>query len=434
MHKIVLPKVLFLALAVGSHYRNNFFNTNDLAELSNKHKSELVRLNRLKKDYKYLEDTRYGGLRGNFSTVLTWRGLVKRGSSIVNTYSLGRDKQLVNAVCDGRVILDRKDFSAHTNDAKLAKALEREAWLLNVRESQAHVKMMLEKDPTIPLKRNEVDFPKEAVFKSGKNQYFIRGMVNNFVDSNSRILQFSILNLWEGKKFNLHNIHPMIVLPSVTEPWGGGIYVLKNEDLLATKPFLLNVDLQTKKCFDEKGNNYKLYPLSDAIECFSQENENIPNRLGYKWDAVKVEYCDQEVEEDVRKDDEFSSFLRLFLRWNPVFGIDGKDVVDIRSISSGGPDIELIFSGGTMQKLELEHAWSSYVDHGHQKNGAFKGVWIFAEEKFDFDKIKKVFASEIKLNKERIPTVFLSVDKDGNREAHRINWEEETFSVIELKF
>ena len=86
MHKIELPKILFLALDIASFYRNNFFNTNDLAELSNRYKSDLVRLTVNKTDYKYLDDTRFGGLRGNFSTLLTWRGLVKRGSLIVNAY------------------------------------------------------------------------------------------------------------------------------------------------------------------------------------------------------------------------------------------------------------------------------------------------------------------------------------------------------------
>jgi len=98
MHKVEIPKVLFLALDVAQFYRNSFFNTNDLAGLSNRYKGDLVRLRVAKKDYKYLDDTRFGGLRGNFSTLLTWRGLVKRGSTIVSTYSLGRDGRLVNAV------------------------------------------------------------------------------------------------------------------------------------------------------------------------------------------------------------------------------------------------------------------------------------------------------------------------------------------------
>ncbi|MEK7071746.1 MAG: hypothetical protein AAB959_00450, partial [Patescibacteria group bacterium] len=188
MFKIEIPKILFLALDVASFYRNSFFNTNDLAELSNRYKSDLVRLRVDKKDYKYLDDTRFGGLRGNFSTLLTWRGLVKRGSIIVNTYSLGRDNRLVNATCNGKIILNREDLAAYTNDQKLRKMLETEAWLLNIREAQAHVKVMLKKNPGIPLKRDNINFPKEAVFKSVNGQYFIRSLVNNFIDPNNNIL------------------------------------------------------------------------------------------------------------------------------------------------------------------------------------------------------------------------------------------------------
>ena len=53
MFKVEIPKILFLALDIASFYRNNFFNTNDLAELSNRYKSDLVRLKVNKKDYKY---------------------------------------------------------------------------------------------------------------------------------------------------------------------------------------------------------------------------------------------------------------------------------------------------------------------------------------------------------------------------------------------
>ena len=66
MHKLNYQKFLFLALDIASFYRNNFFNTNDLAELSNRYKSDLVRLTVNKTDYKYLNDTRFGGLREIF--------------------------------------------------------------------------------------------------------------------------------------------------------------------------------------------------------------------------------------------------------------------------------------------------------------------------------------------------------------------------------
>lgn len=394
MFKVEIPKILFLALDMASFYRNNFFNTNDLAELSNRYKSDLVRFKVYKKDYKYLDDTRFGGLRGNFSTLLTWQGLVKRGSNVVNTYSLGRDTRLVNAICNGEIILNREDLAAYTKDERLKKLLEIEAWLLNVRESQAHVKVMLEKNPSIPMRRDDINFPKEAVFKSTNGQYFIRSLVNNFIDSTDTILQFSIINLWEGKKFRKKNLHPLVVLPTKESPWGRGIYAIKNEDLFEHKPILLNVNLGTKHCEDKNRNTYKLYSLEEALAEFSKEDDNIENRLNYEWDSLKKQYCEQEVDYEVRKEDEFSNFLRLFLDWQRNFFIDGKEVVDIKVISSGGPDVELLFSGGTTQKIELEHSWNNYLDHGHQNNNAFNKVWVFSEEEFNLEKILKLFSAQ----------------------------------------
>ena len=432
MYKIKIPKILFLALDIASFYRNNFFNTNDLAELSNRYKSDLVRQRVDKKDYKYLDDTRFGGLRGNFSTLLTWRGLVKRGSSIVNSYSLGRDNRLVNAVCNGKIILNREDLAAYTNDRTLKKLIETEAWLLNVRETQAHVKDMLKRNPTLPMERDNVNFPKEAVFKSSNGQYFIRALLNNFVNSKNTILQFSIINLWEGKKFHKKNLHPLIVLTTNGKLWKK-IYAIKNEDLYDRKPILLNVDIKSNKCTDKDGNIYKLYPFSEAIKEFSKENENIQNRLDYKWETLRDEYCEKEVDYEVRKEDEFSNFLRLFLNWNRHFSIDNKEVVDVRNISSGGPDVELIFSGGTTQKLELEHNWVNYLDHKHQNNNAFKNVWIFAEEEFDFEKILKLYSQAKREQNDRIPNIFLCLDK-GIRKAYEIDWDNSKLKEIDLKF
>ncbi|GAH57941.1 unnamed protein product, partial [marine sediment metagenome] len=145
MYKIEIPKILFLALDISHFSRHSFFNTNDLTILANRYKKELVRQRKDKTDYKYLEDTNFGGLRGNFSTLLTWRGLIKRGSRIVSIYSIGKDNRLVNAVYNGKIILDRSALCAYTTDEKLKRILENESWLLNVREKQAHVKVMLEK-------------------------------------------------------------------------------------------------------------------------------------------------------------------------------------------------------------------------------------------------------------------------------------------------
>lgn len=430
--KVEIPKILYLALNIASFYRNNIFNTNDLAELSNRYKSDLVRQRIDKSDYKYLNDTRFGGLRGNFSTLLTWRGLVKRGSAIVNSYSLGRDNKLVNAVCNGKIILNHDDLAAYTNDEKLKTLLETESWLLNVRESQAHVKVMLERNKKLPLERDNINFPKEAVVKSKNGQIFIRSLVNNFTGSNNNILQYNIINLWEGKKFHKKNMHPLIVIPTKKNSWNE-IYAIKNEDLYINKPILINVNIAKKTCKDKNGNSYQLYSFTDALKNFSKENENIDNRLKYDWNKLKLSYCEKEVDYEIRKEDEFSNFLRLFLNWNRNFSIDGKRVVDVKVISSGGPDVELIFKGGTTQKLELEHIWKSYLDHGHQNNSAFNNVWIFAEEKFEENKILKLYAEQKKINNNRIPDVFLCLDKN-KRKAYRADWDKNNFKEIELTF
>src|SRR3989338_6614531 len=118
-YKIKIPKILFLALDIAGFYRRDFFNTNDLAELANKYKSDLVRQRADKTDYKYINDTKFGGLRGNFSTLITWKGFVKRGTTIVNRCNIGRDGRIVNAICKGDIILNRKDLTAHTSNEKL---------------------------------------------------------------------------------------------------------------------------------------------------------------------------------------------------------------------------------------------------------------------------------------------------------------------------
>ena len=433
MFEIKIPRILFLALDIASFYRSSFFNTNDLVILSNRYKSDLVRSKKYKKDYKYLDDTRFGGLRGNFSTLLTWRGLVKRGSTIVSSYSLGRDNRLLNAVCNGSIILDREKFTAYTKDKKLMNLLETETWLRNVRETQAHVKIMLSKNVDIPLQRDNIKFPKESVFKSKNGQYFIRGLVNNFIDSSNNILEFSIINLWRGKKFRKENLHLLIILPSPKNPLDR-IYIIKNEDLYIRKPIFLYVDLSKNICKDKDNYIYKLYPLAEGIEKFSKENDNIEKRLNYKWQELKEKYCKEEVDFEFRKEDEFSNFLKLFLKWNRIFSIDGKDVIDVRVISSGGPDVELVFSGGTIQKLELEHRWNNYLDHNHHINNAFKNVWIFAEEKFDLEKILTLFKELKKENNERIPDVFLSIDESENRTAFRIDWINKKAEKLDLDF
>lgn len=432
--EIPLPKILFLGLDMAAFYRNNFFNTNDLANLANNYKKELVRLRSDKKEYKYFDDTLFGGLRGNFSTLLTWKGLVKRKSLIVNFYSLGRDKRLINAICNKEIILNTETFTAHTKNPELEKLLKNEAWLFNVRESQAHIKVKLLKDKELKsmLDRDNINFPKESVVKTIKKQYFIRSLVNNFIDSESNVLQFNLINLWSGKKFKTKNIHPLIVLPDENNPWKE-IYALKNEDLINTKPILLNINLKTKQCYDNKGNAYQLYDLLDAISLFSKENDNIETRLNYNWDELKKQYCEEETDEVIKKESEFYDFLSLFLKWQRTFFIDNLLVKDVISLGSSGPDVKLIFENGHEQKLELEHLWENYIRHKHQENSAFKNVWLFASEEFNTKKVFQVFQKQKSIHNERIPNTFLSV-KNGERHFHEINWKETSISTRKIKF
>lgn len=212
------------------------------------------------------------------------------------------------------------------------------------------------------------------------------------------------------------------------------MYAVKNEDLYKRKPLLLNVNLSTKVCEDENGNTYQLYPFLDALTEFSKENANIKNRLNYQWGSIKEKYCEREVDCEVRKEDEFSNFLRLFLNWQRHFFMGDKEVVDIRVISSAGPDVELVFAGGTIQKLELEHLWNNYLEHGHHTNNAFRKTWIFSEEVFDFPKILKLFSGQKFQNNDRIPDIFLSIDKSGRAHAYKIDWVNKQFTELGLRF
>lgn len=429
-YKIKIPKILFLALDIARFYRCDFFNTNDLTELANKYKKDLVRQRADKTDYKYLDDTKFGGLRGNFSTLVTWKGFVKRGTGIVNRYSIGRDGRITNAVCKGEIILNTKDLVAYTSNKRLKQLLEIEAWLLNVREGQAHIKVMLGRNKKVPLQRDNDNFPKISVVKTPGEQFFIRAIVNNFVDSNNTILEYNICNLWEGTKLKKKNLHPLIVVPSKNNPWGK-IYAVKNEDLFKNKPMLICVDLKKNLCFDKYNNNYKLYTLKEALDTFSHGDANIEERLEHSWKDLKIKACNRESDFRRRKQDEFNIFLDKFLEWKKNFYIDGKEVVDIKVSSSGGPDVILIYSGGTTQKLELEHGWKDYIDHKHHQDNAWVGSWLFADEEWDEHKIIKLFKQLKKIHNERVPDIFLCIEK-GKKKAYKANWHKAVFEELDL--
>jgi len=432
MYQVKIPKILFLALGTARFYYKGYYNTNDLAGIANKYAEHLVRLRSDKKDYKYLDDTNFGGLRGNFSTLLTWKGFVKRGNAIVSRYYIGRDKRLANAVCNGEIILNESNMTAYTTNEKLKELLELEAWLFTVKETQAHIKVMLGKDKSIPLSRDNDNFKKVSVVRSANGQYFIRSLVNNFIDSKNKVLEYSIVNFWEGKKLKKKNLHPLIVIPTKDNPWSK-IFAIKMEDLIDNKPLTLLVDLEKEICFDTDNNKYKLYSLREAVDEFTTGDENIPQRLSYSWEKIKEAHCDKEADFSEIKEDEFIIFLEKFLKWQKEFEVGEKKVVGVNVSSSGGPDVHLTFSGGTTQKLELEHNWKSYLDHRHHESNAWVDTWLFAEEEWNPKRILSLYKTHRKTNGQRIPNVFLCLER-GERKCYEANWDEETFTEIPLKF
>lgn len=434
MYKINLQKTFFLALEISSHYKKSYFNTNDLVKLANQYKSELVRTRSDKKDYKYLDDTNFGGLRGNFSTLLTLKGFVKRGNMIVPFYSLGRDDRIINAISNGEIILNSSDMSANTNNEKLKNLLETEYWLSKVRENQAHIKVMLEKDSEkLGIKRDPVNFKKDSVVITKKNQYFIRTLLNNFIDSNNSILEFNLYNYWSGKKILKKNMHPLLVVPTEDNSWNK-IYAVKFEDLIINKPMFLRISIDSKKCSDKYGNVYPLYSLEEAITDFSDGNANIDERLSYKWkDLINKECSDEtEIQKDVKQQETWI-FVNKYLKFQKNFSIDNKDVVDFSVSSSGGCDVLLKYSGGTTQKLELEHDWKNYLIHKHHENNAWSDAWLFAEQDWDPNLILKLFKPLKEKHGNRIPDVFLCLEND-ERKAYKADWNNETFSEIAVTF
>ena len=421
MYKINLQKTFFLALEISSHYNKSYYNTNDLVKLANQYKAELVRTRVDKKDYKYLDDTKFGGLRGNFSTLLTLKGFVKRGNKIIPFYSLGMDGRIVNAVNNGEIILNSSDLTANTANEKLKNLLEQEVFLSKLRESQAHIK---------GIKRDDT-FKKDSVVVTEKGQYFLRGLLNNFINSNT--IEYNLFNYWSGKKIIKKNMHLLISIPSKDNAWSE-LYAIKFEDLIKNKPMYLMVSVDAKKCIDRSGNIYNLHTLEQAKTEFSDGNANINERLSYKWrDLINKECSDEvEIQKEVKQQETWV-FIDKFLKFKKTFSIDNKDVVEYSMSSSGGCDVLLKYSGGTTQKLELEHNWKNYILHKHPENNAWSNAWLFAEEEWDPNLIIKLFGPLKEKHGDRIPEVFLCFEK-GQRKAYRANWNNKSFEEVELKF
>ena len=389
-----LPKILYLTLLISKFAKDKkYYNTNDLIKIANELKPELVRIRKDKNDYKFLDDTKSGGLRGNFSTALTFKGFINRNNKSIAYYGLGNTDRFFNAFKNGEIILDSHNYCAYTNNVELKKLLEKELNNFNIRENQAHIKSFLEKNKDFPLKRDDINFPKNAILKSKNNQYFLRILFNTFKTDN--IVEFNMFNYLQGPKIKQFNINPLFVIPSYENSWDK-FYVIKSREILQNTPLFMYFDKKAKKFYDNNNNNtYYYYTLDEALNKIEDQNGNIDERLAYNWKKTKEKLVTNYVEGVLKvQEEEASLFIKHFLKKidGKLFSIYNKDVVNFIVSSSGGPDVILTFSGGTSQKLELEHKWENYIRHNHYKSQAWKDTWLYADEKWDFDKIVQIFS------------------------------------------
>lgn len=431
-YKVQIPKILCLVLIISKFAKDKkYFNTNDLIKIANEIKPELVRLRKDKTDYKYFDDTNFGGLRGNFSTVLTLRGLIKRNNNYTPYYGIGKNERLFNAIRKGEIILDTHEYFAYTNNYDLKRLLEQEARNLSIRESQAHIKKFLKHNRSFPLTRDSNNFPKLCVLKSDNNQYFFRMLFNTYISDN--IIEYNLYNYLAGPKVKQYNMHPLFVIPNKESAWAE-FYAIDSQEVLDKTPLLLKYNIAEKKFYDEQGNLYNNLSLDEAIKSLSDENGNIEARLSYNWSNIRAQIATDDIQPENRdiQEEEFSVFLNKFLNWKKEFTIYDKKVVQINVSSSGGADVILTFAGGTCQNLELEHKWNNYILHQHHKNSAWKNCWIYADEEFDFEKIKQIFIPLINHYRENIPTVFLTVDENGKKVAYEVDWDKVEYKKIKI--
>lgn len=431
-YEVKIPKILCLMLVISKFAKGEkYYNSNDLVKIANKIKPELVRLRKDKYDYKYFDDTNHGGLRGNFSTALTLRGFIKKNNSYSPYYGIGKTDRLFNAYKNCEIILDTNENKAYTNNLELKKILEFEARNLSIRESQAHIKVFLNKNKDFPLVRDEDNFPKKCALKSNSNQYFLRVLFNTFISD--KVIEFNMLDYLSLRGVIQFNMHALFVVPSADDIWSE-FYVIDSKEILSKGPLLMYFDKETKKFYDVNGNIYPSYSLEESLDIVSDQNGNIEERLNYDWNELRKNIVeDTIVERNVVEEDEFSVFLKDYLKWKKEFTIYGKRVVDLIVSSSGGADVILEFAGGTTQKLELEHKWNNYILHQHYKSSAWKNAWLYAEEEWNFEKVKQVFSPYVSEYIDNIPKVFLCTDKnDGQKKAYEVNWPDLTYKEIEV--
>ena len=81
----------------------------------------------------------------------------------------------------------------------------------------------------------------------------------------------------------------------------------------------------------------------------------------------------------------------------------------------------------------MEHKWNNYILHQHYKSSAWKNAWLYAEEEWNFEKVKQVFSPYVSEYLDNIPKVFLCTDKnDGQKKAYEVNWADLTYREIEV--
>ncbi len=431
-YKIELPKILCLTLVISKFAKNaKYYNTNDLIKIANKMKPELVRLRKDKKDYKYFEDTNFGGLRGNFSTALTLKGFIKKNNSYSRYYGIGKSDRLFNAFTNGDIILDYENYLAYTNKVELKNLLEQENKNYTIRESQAHIKIFLKNHPDFPLIRDINNFPKKCVLKSKNNKYYLRILFNTFISKD--VIEFNLLDYLTGTKIKQFNMHALFVIPSDDNAWEK-FYVIDSKELLTKNPLFLYYDIKNNKFYDNNKNEYPFMTLEESIEKISGQEGNIEERLKYKWKEIKKNIIDDSItnRKDV-KESEYSTFVKNFLNWNTEFKIYDKEVTKVTESSSGGPDVIIEYSGGTTQNLELEHDWKSYISHKHYKSNAWKDSWLYADEEWNFEKIKKIFKPYLDNYSDNIPKVYLCTNKETHaKEAYEVDWDNLSYKKLDI--
>lgn len=434
MFEVKLPKAICLMLVLSKYLKKKkYWNTNDVITIAHNIQSGLIRLRKDKKpyEYKYFDDTDYGGLRGNISTASTLLGLIKKNNAITAYYSIGRSERLINAYNNGDIILDKTDFIARTDKLDLKILLENEARYFSIREGQAHIAAFLRKNPTFPLKRDDINFKNICVLKSDSNQFFLRVLFNTFIQPT--IIEYNVLSYLEGPKIRKQNIHALFVVPSKDNNWEK-FYVIDSKELLVNTPLFIYYDTVNNVFYDENKHFYSFEELTSSLAHISDENGNYSERMAYDSITALESHVGKRIGVTAsRSETEESVFIKNFLDnslGNLLF-IKGKEVREYK-IHRSGVDVTLEYADGTSQPLELEHRWSNYISHGHQNSFNWNGAWIYANEEFDFSVIKRIFGPYKGLY---IPTVFLSSNPITKaKEAYEVDWNADTYSKLSITF